>query len=80
MTFDEWKKIKAINGEDNKKIIRDFERRSPGLAALYEKKEREEQEQMRQAMTIDDRMARWREIAKINNDPTFAERRRREVM
>lgn len=80
MTFDEWKEIKAINGEDNKKLIRDFERRSPGLAALYEKKEREEQEQMRQAMTIDDRMARWREIAKINNDPTFAERRRREVM
>lgn len=80
MTYDEWKKIKAINGEDNKKLVRDFERRSPGLAALYEKKEREEQEQMRQTMAIDDRMARWRAIAKLNDDPTFAERRRRETM
>lgn len=80
MTYEEWKQIKRINGEDNKKIIRDFERRYPMLAAVFQEKEQEEYKQMQQTMNIDDRMARWKEIAKLNNDPTFAERRRREVM
>lgn len=79
MTFDEWKKIKGIRGMDNQKVIRDFERKYPMLAAAFEEKEREEQEQMRRTMNIGDRMERWREIAKLNNDPSFAERRRREV-
>lgn len=80
MTFEEWKQIKKINGEDNKKVIRDFERKYPMLAAAFEEKERKEQEQMRQTMNIGDRMERWKEIAKLNDDPTFAARRRREVM
>ena len=79
MTFDEWKKNKGIRGMDNQKVIRDFERKYPMLAAAFEEKEREEQEQMRRTMNIGDRMERWREIAKLNNDPSFAERRRREV-
>ena len=39
MTYAEWKAIKAIRGEDNQKIISDFERSNPGLAALFERKE-----------------------------------------
>lgn len=80
MTFEEWKKIKSIRGEDTRKVIREFERNNPGLAALYEKQKEEEIQQMRQTMNIDDRMERWKKIAELNHDPTFAERRRREVM
>ncbi len=50
------------------------------LAAAFEEKEQEEQEQMRQTMTIDDRMERWKKIAELNNDPSFAIRRKREEM
>lgn len=78
MTYQEWKKIKAIRSEDTKKVIRDFERNNPGLAALYEKQQQEEVQQMREAMTIDNRMERWKKIAELNHDPEFAERRRRE--
>ena len=80
MDYEEWKKIKGIRGMDNQKVIRDFEKKYPMLAAAFEEKERKEQEQMRQTMNIGDRMERWKEIAKLNNDPSFAERRRREVM
>lgn len=80
MTYQEWKQIKLISGADNQKIIRNFELNNPYLAALYEKQQAEETESMRQTMTIDDRMERWKKIAELNHDPTFAERRRREVM
>lgn len=80
MTFDEWKKIKSIRGEDNQKIIRDFERSNPGLAALFAQKEQDEQEKMRQIMKEPDRKERWRQIAKATYDPEFARRRARETM
>lgn len=80
MTFEEWKKLKAIRGEDAKRIVRDFERSNPGLAALYERQQGEETQKMRQAMDIPDRMERWRRIAELTSDPEFAERRRREIM
>ncbi|MBD5495426.1 MAG: hypothetical protein HDR12_13965 [Lachnospiraceae bacterium] len=80
MTFEEWKKIKSIRGTDNQKIIWDFERNNPGLAALFAQKEQEEQEQMRNIMKEPDRMARWRQIAKATHDPEFAIRRAKEVM
>lgn len=82
MTYTEWKVIKAIRGEDNEKVIRDFERSNPGLAALFTRKEREEQEKMRQIMKEPDRMERWKQIAQsaYANNPDFAARRRREEM
>ncbi|NBH15024.1 hypothetical protein D3Z36_12770 [Lachnospiraceae bacterium] len=80
MTFEEWKKIKAIRGEDNRKIIRDFERSNPGLAALFAQKEQDEIEKMRQIMTEPDRKERWKQIAKATYNPEFAARRRREEM
>ena len=82
MTYAEWKAIKAIRGGDNEKVIRDFERSNPGLAALFTRKEQEEQEKMRQIMKEPDRMERWKQIAQsaYANDPDFADRRRREEM
>lgn len=80
MTFEEWKSLKSIRGADTKKVVRDFELNNPYLAAMYEQQQAEEIKEMRQAMSIDDRMERWKKIAALNNDPTFAERRRREVM
>lgn len=38
MTFGKWKEIRKINGEDAKKVIRNFELNNPGLAASYEKR------------------------------------------
>ena len=80
MTYTEWKAIKAIRGEDNEKVIRDFERSNPGLAALFTRKEREEQEKMRQIMKEPDRMERWKQIAKsaYAHDPVHMVRRARE--
>ena len=78
MTYQEWQSLKSIRSEDNQRAIRNFERSNPGLAALFAKKEREELVQMRQAMTIDDRKERWKRIAEVKHNPTFAERRRRE--
>ena len=81
MTFEEWKQIKKINGEDNKKVIRDFERKYPMLAATFEEKEKEEEDKMRQTMNIGDRMERWKAIAGLE-DSDYAEwkaRREREV-
>lgn len=80
MTYAEWKSIKAIRGEDNQKIIRDFERSNPGLAALFAQKEQEELEQMRHIMKEPDRMERWKKIAQATHDPDFAARRQREEM
>lgn len=80
MTYEEWKQIKKINGEDNKKIIRDFEKKYPMLAAAFEEKEQEEYKQMRNIMEEPDRMERWKQIAQATYDPEFAARRRREVM
>ena len=80
MTYQEWKTLKSIRGEDTKKDIRNFELNNPGMAALYERQRAEETDKMRQAMTIDDRMEHWKKIAELNHDPTIAERRRREVM
>ena len=80
MTFEEWKKIKSIRGEDNQKIIRDFERSNPGMAALFARKEQEETEKIRQTMAIDDRMERWKKIAELSHDPVWAAKRKREVM
>lgn len=42
MTYVEWKAIKGIRGEDNARIIRNFERSNPKLAGLFAKKEHEE--------------------------------------
>lgn len=81
MTYEEWKSIKKINGEDNKRVIRVFEREYPMLAAMFEEKEKEEEEKMRQTMTIDDRMERWKAIAGLE-DSDYAKwkaRREREV-
>lgn len=80
MNYEEWRKLKSIRDEDTKGVIRSFELSNPGLTALYERRQAEETEKMRQAMTIDDRMARWQKIAKLNHDPDFAARRRREEM
>ena len=80
MTYQEWKSLKGIRGEDTKKVIQDFERSNPYLAAMYEKQQEEEIQQMRQTMTIDDRMERWKKIAELNHDPTFIARRKREEM
>lgn len=81
MTYAEWKAIKAIKGEDNQKIIRDFERINPRLAALFERKEQEEQAKMRQIMTEPDRMERWKKMAAaFPTDEDWLRRRQREVM
>ena len=80
MTYQEWKSLRAVRGEDTKKVIRDFERNNPHLAAMYERQQAEETEKMRQAMDISDRMERWRRVAELTSDPEFAERRQREVM
>lgn len=80
MTYQEWKSLKGIRGEDTKKVIRDFERSNPYLAAMYEKQQEEEVQQMRQTMTINDRMERWKKIAELNRDPNFIARRKREEM
>lgn len=81
MTYAEWKAIKGIRGEDNARIIRNFERSNPRLAALFEKKEQEEQERMRQIMKEPDRMERWKKIAtEFSADSDWKARRQREVM
>lgn len=81
MTYAEWKAIKAIRGGDNQKIIRDFERSNPGLAALFAQKEQEEQEKKRQIMKEPDRMKRWRKMAaEFPPDEDWLRRRQREVM
>lgn len=81
MTYSEWKSIKAIKGEDNQKIIRDFERNNPRLAALFEQREQEEQAKMRQIMKEPDRMERWKKMAAaFPTDPDWQRRRQREVM
>lgn len=81
MTYAEWKVIKAIRGEDNQKIIRDFEKSNPGLAALFEQKEQEEQAKMQQIMEEPDRMERWRKMtAAFPTDEDWLRRRQREVM
>ena len=81
MTYAEWKAIKGIKGEDNQKIIRDFERSNPGLAALNAKQEQEEQAKMRQIMTEPDRMERWKKMAvAFPADEDWQRRRQREVM
>lgn len=81
MTYDEWKAIKVIKGEDNQKIIRNFERNNPGLAALFEQKEQEEKEKMQQIMTEPDRMERWKKMAAaFPTDEDWLKRRQREVM
>jgi len=82
MTYQEWKNLKSIRGEDTKKVVRDFELNNPYLAAMYEQQQAEETEKMRKAMTIDDRMERWKKIAKLE-DSGYADwkaRREREVM
>lgn len=80
LTYQEWKAIKSINGEDNQKIIRSFEKDNPGLAALFARKEQEEQERMRQIMKEPDRMERWKQIAQsaYAYDPEHMARRQRE--
>lgn len=81
MNYEEWKSLKAIRGEDTQKVIRDFERRNPGLAALFEQKEKEEQEKMQQIMTEPDRMKRWKKMAAaFPTDKDWLRRRQREVM
>ncbi|RKJ47734.1 hypothetical protein D7X25_21755 [bacterium 1XD42-8] len=81
MTYAEWKAIKAIMGEDNQKIIRDFERSNPGLAALFEQKEQEERAKVQQIMKEPDRMERWRKMAAaFPTDEDWLRRRQREVM
>lgn len=81
MTYAEWKAIKGIRGEDNAKIIRNFERSNPGLARLFAKKEHEEQEKMRQIMKEPDRMERWKKMAAaFPTDEDWLRRRQQEVM
>lgn len=80
MTYAEWKAIKGIKGEDNQKIIRNFERSNPGLAALFEQKEKGEQEKMQQIMKEPDRMERWKKMAAFPTDEDWLRRRQREVM
>lgn len=78
MTYVEWKAIKGIRGEDNARIIRNFERSNPELAGLFAKKE---QERMRQIMKEPDRMERWKKIAtEFPADSDQKARRQREVM
>lgn len=81
MNYEEWKSLKAIRGEDTQKVIRDFERRNPGLTALFEQKEKEEQEKMQQIMTEPDRIKRWKKMAAaLPTDKDWLRRRQREVM
>lgn len=81
MTYEEWKSLKAIRGADPQKVIRDFERRNPGLAALFEQKEQEEQAKMQQIMREPDRMERWKKMAAaFPTDEDWLRRRQREVM
>ncbi|MCM1236253.1 MAG: hypothetical protein NC489_39740 [Ruminococcus flavefaciens] len=80
MTYEEWKQLKSIRGEDTKKVIREFELSNPGLAALFEKEQEKEAEQMREAMKITDRRERLEKIAELPHDPVWAARRQREVM
>ncbi len=81
MTYAEWKSIKGIRGEDTQKVIRDFERSNPGLAALFEQKEQEEQEKMQQIMKEPDRMERRKKMAaEFPTDSDWKARRQREVM
>lgn len=82
MTYQEWKNLKSVRGADTKRIVRNFELNNPHLAAMYEQQQAEETEKMRQAMTVDDRMERWKTIAKLE-DSGYADwkaRREREVM
>lgn len=80
MTYQAWKSLRTVRGEDAKKVIRDFERNNPYLAAMYERQQAEETEKMRQIMKEPDRMERWKQIAQATYDPEFARRRAREVM
>lgn len=81
MTYAEWKSIKTIRGEDNQKIIRDFERSNPGLAALFEQKEQEEKAKMQQIMSESDRHKRWEMMAAaFPADKDWLRRRQQEVM
>lgn len=82
MTYQEWKNLKSIRGEDTKRIVRNFELNNPHLAAMYEQQQAEETKKMRQAMKETDRMERWKQIAKLE-DSGYADwkaRREREVM
>ena len=80
MTYQEWKALKSTRCEDTKRIIRNFELSYPGLTTLYERRQAEETEKMRQIMKEPDRMERWKAIAKLSYDPEHARRREREVM
>ncbi len=79
MTYEEWKSLKGIRGEDTRKVVRDFERNNPGLAVLFEQKEQEEK--MREIMKEPDRMERWWKMAAaFPTDEDWLRRRQREVM
>lgn len=81
MTYEQWKSIKSIMGEEQKKAIRDFEKRNPGLAALFEQKEREDKEKMRQIIKEPDRHERWKKMAAaFPADEDWKRRRQREVL
>lgn len=82
MTYAEWKAIEAIRGEDNQKIIRNFELSNPGLAASYKRRKEKELEDMRNIMMNPDREQRWKQIAQsaYAHDPDWTDRRRWEVL
>ncbi len=82
MTYEEWKAVSSITGEDNLRVIRNFELNNPGLAAAYKRRKEKELEDMRDIMKNPDREQRWKQIAKsaYAYDPDWAERRRREVL
>lgn len=81
MTYEQWRAIKSIMGEEQKKVIRDFERSNPGLAALFEQKEREDMAKMRQIVKEPDRHKRWAMMAAaFPADEDWIRRRQREVL
>lgn len=77
MTYAEWKKLKHESGENVKKMVRDFERNNPYTVQQYEQQEKQENEQLRNAMKIEDRHERWKKIAKLTHDPLEEQRRKR---
>lgn len=81
MTYEQWKSIKSIKGEEQQKVIMDFERSNPRLAALFEQKEREDTEKMRQIVKEPDRHKRWAMMAAVfPADEDWIRRRQREVL
>lgn len=81
MTYEQWKSIKSIMGEEQKKVIRDFERSNPTIAQLFEEKEREDMAKMRQIMKEPDRHERWKKMAAaFPADEDWIRRRQREVL